>query len=148
MKKPERPLTVHGLHAKRAELRLFLKGLDRERHKTLRSLAQLDAVLDMFVRPNIFWSRYRPHPPIGSQTEFRNYVRDRLKRATRPVCIGEVARDWMRHYGIRGTKNSRASARDRVRGYFRLLEKHGLIAVVGMDDMAELYQIVSAHNDE
>jgi hypothetical protein len=142
MKRKDRPNTVYGLHAKRADLLTFLKRLDAERRSVLRSLAYVDAAIGLFVSPELDLARYDA-PDMGSQAEFRGFIADLLREAGKPVAINAVTAAWMAHYGIEATDLNRNRARCRVRAYFEKLAEHGIVERVGKQGPATVWELVN-----
>ena len=142
MKKIAKPHTVSGLHAKRDEVLAFLKRLDAERASVLRSLAHIDATLDLFVNSEPDLGRYAV-PDSGSMTEFRGFVADLLKGRDKPISIIGTADLWVKHRGLEPNRPNRNRARSRVDGYFRKLVEKGILERVGNEGQSALWELVN-----
>ena len=142
MKKIAQPNTVSGLHTKRYEVLAFLKRLDAERASVLRSLAHLDATLDLFVNSKPDLGRYAA-PDSGSRTEFRGFVADLLRGRDKPISIIGTADLWVRHLGLEPNRLNRNRARSRVDAYFRKLVERGVMERVGNEGQSALWELVN-----
>ncbi|HEY1224702.1 MAG TPA: hypothetical protein VGE54_05690 [Brevundimonas sp.] len=123
----ERPNTIAGLNAKRAELVKLRAELERETRKVVCDIDHIDACIRLFdpeadVRAvKRYATKHR-----AKKGQLKRFVLDRLKEATAPATSLRIAEAWIADRGLRTDDGTRVMIRKRIGACLISLRAAGL----------------------
>jgi hypothetical protein len=132
MTNTERPNTVAGLLAKRAELIAFRKGLERELHKVTCDIDHLDAAISLFdpeATPRAL-QRYATKHRAKKGT-CRRFVLAHLRDATEPATSRQITEAWIATRGLRADDATFVILRKRIGACLGALQADGRVEGAG-----------------
>ncbi len=139
----ERPNTVAGLVAKRAELAKFRKGLEAELRKVTCDLDHLDASIALFdvsLTPKAVQRYVTKHrAKKGSVTPF---VIQFLREAPGPVTSRDITEAWNAARGLRTDDATFVIIRKRIGACLAKLRNQGHVSSVVMDGVYKAWKLV------
>lgn len=140
----ERPNTVAGLQAKRAELAKLHKHLTMEARHTLADIDHLDAVIRLFDPEasieGISIERYEPkhRAPKG---HMRRFILGQFREATEPLTIRCLASGWVAEREFPGDHATLRMMRRRISMAIQDIRRDGLIEEAGTDGACKLWKL-------
>lgn len=140
----ERPNTVSGLNAKRAELVKLHKNLQAEAKKVLCDIDHIDACIRLFdpeadlerIRLNRYATKHRA--PKGHQKRF---VLGQFREATAPLTSRQITEAWIKDRGLEPDESTFVILRKRIGACLKTLHSEGLIEDAGQDGEYKLWQL-------
>ena len=140
----ERPNTISGLQAKRAELVTLRKNLVAEAKKVLCDIDHIDACIRLFdpnadlerVRLNRYATKHRA--PKGHQKRF---VLNTLREANGPVSTRVITEAWIKERGLEPDASTFIILRKRIGACIKTLNNQGLAEGVGHDGEYKLWSL-------
>lgn len=133
----DRPNTIHGLLAKREQLRTLLKNLRAEERKVVCDLDHLDASIRLFD-PDADAGRLIRYPTKhrAKKGEVVRLVVRLLKDADRPISTIEITHEQMKARKLKADDATTLLLRRRVGACLNKLKRDGYVRVV---DLPGLY---------
>ncbi len=130
----ERPNTISGLQAKRAELAKLHKHLLAEAKKVLCDIDHIDAVIRLFdpdadierIRLNRYATKHRA--PKGYMKRF---VLDQLREAPEPLTSRQITEAWIKDRGLEPDEPTFVILRKRVGACLKACVNQELIEAAG-----------------
>lgn len=140
----ERPNTVSGLQAKRAELAKLHKHLIADAKKVLCDIDHIDACIRLFdpdadierVRINRYATKHRA--PKGHQKRF---VLGMFREATEPLTSRQITEAWIVDRGLEPDESTFVILRKRIGACLINLSKDRMIEGAGSTGEYKLWQL-------
>lgn len=129
----DRPNTVSGLLAKRAELVAFRKGLETELHKVTCDIDHLDAAIRLFdpeTTPHAIKRYATKHR--AQKGHLRRFVLAYLRDATEPATSRQITEAWIEARGLNADDATFVILRKRVGACLTALQADGRVEGAGM----------------
>lgn len=130
----ERPNTVSGLQAKRAELVKLHKHLVAEAKKVICDIDHIDATIRLFD-PNADLERFRRNhyatkhrAPKG---QMKRFVLNQLREASEPLTSRQITEAWVADRGLSPDEATVTILRKRVGACLKTCENQGLAEGAG-----------------
>jgi len=124
----ERPNTIAGLEAKRAQLVKLRKALEADVRKVTCDLDHIDACIRLFdptadtaAAIKRYATKHR-----AKKGQMRRFVLDRLKEASGPITSREIAEAWIQGRGLKADDGTVVMIRKRVGACLTSLSVAGL----------------------
>lgn len=131
----ERPNTISGLQAKRAELIKLHTQLVEDAKKILCDIDHLDATIRLFDPDADLQRRVKSRYAIKHRAHFghsKRFVLDVLRRADAPMTSRQIADAWAKDRGLTADDATLNILRKRIGATLQTCKKQGLIEYVGM----------------
>lgn len=130
----ERPNTISGLQAKRAELVKLHKNLIAEAKKVLCDIDHIDACIRLFdpdadierIRLNRYATKHRA--PKGY---LKRFVLDQLREAREPLTSRQITEAWIKDRGLEPDEPTFVILRKRIGACLKTCENQGLAEGAG-----------------
>jgi hypothetical protein len=140
----DRPNTISGLQAKRAELVKLQKHLIAEAKKVLCDLDHLDACIRLFdpdadierVRLNRYATKHRA--PKG---HLKRFVLGQFREATEPLSSRQITEAWIKDRGLQPDEATFVILRKRIGACIQGVRNDGLIETAGGDGEYKLWRL-------
>lgn len=140
----ERPNTISGLQAKRAELAKLHKNLIAEAKKVLCDIDHLDACIRLFdpdadlerVRLNRYATKHRA--PKG---HLKRLVLSTLREAAAPLSSRTITEAWIEDRGLQPDEATFVILRKRVGACLQTAKGQGMIEDAGTDGEYKLWRL-------
>ncbi len=130
--RPERPNTVSGLVAKRAELLKLREQLEAELRAVTIDLDHLDACIRLFDPEQTPAARKRyAAKHRATRGQMRRFVLGQLRDATAPVTSRQIAEAWCTDRGLKADDSTLVLIRKRVGSCLIALRAAGHVQDVG-----------------
>lgn len=140
----ERPNTVSGLEAKRAELLKLRERLENEVRKITCDLDHLEACIALFDPANMpeavksYMNQHR-----AKKGTVKRFVLERLRAAGGPLTSEAITRAWCEDRGLRADDATYVILRKRVGSCLINQCAAGLVERMGMDGVFQRYALVA-----
>lgn len=140
----ERPNTVSGLQAKRAELAALHKRLVAEAKEVLQDIDNIDAVIRLFDpeagKDRIRIERYKPkhRAPKGY---LRRFILGQFREASEPLSVLHLAGAWITERELPDDPATVRMMRRRITTSIQHIRRDGLIEEAGMDGPGKLWKL-------
>lgn len=132
----ERPNTISGLQAKRAELIKLHDNLIADAKKVTCDIDHLDACIRLFDPDADFQQRMKNRYATKHRAHFghtRRFVLNALRIAPAPMTSVEITHDWIKDRGLEPDESTRVLLTKRVGACITSLKRKGLIEQAGMN---------------
>ena len=130
----ERPNTVAGLQAKRAELVKFRSGLESELKKVVCDIDHLDAAISLFD------ASQTPRAVLRYATKHRakkgtvqRFVLNALRTATGPLTSRQITEAWIADRGLNADEATFVILRKRIGACLTKFRVQGVIVSTGIE---------------
>lgn len=136
----ERPNTISGLQAKRAELIKLHNQLTEDAKKVLCDIDHLDATIRLFDPEADLQRRVKNRYAIKHRAHFghsKRFVLDLLRKADAPMTSRQIAEAWATDRGLMADEATLNILRKRVGATLQTCKKQELIEFVGMTTDAD-----------
>ena len=138
----ERPNTISGLVAKRAQLLRIRKGLETELRTVTCDLDHLEAAIRLFDPAQTPAARKRYAVQHRAQRgHVKRFVLDALREATEPVTSRELAERWIAARGLRADDATVVLIRKRIGAVLTSMKAAGLAEPVGIAGSYSLWRL-------
>ena len=140
----ERPLTIHGLQAKRCQLTRLHRQLEDEAAQLLKDIEHVDACLRLFdpeiQLKRICFTRKNNKPP-APRGQLRRFILDQLRAANRPMTSRDIIDAWGKEFGTPdGTVKHRYLIKQ-ISATIQGIKRSGVVEVVGREDGCNLLRL-------
>jgi hypothetical protein len=140
----ERPNTISGLQAKRAELVKLRKGLVKEAKKVLCDIDHIDACIRLFdpkadierVRLNRYATKHR-----AQKGQLKRFVLSTFRDATEPLTSRQITEAWIKDRGLRPDEDTFVILRKRIGACIVTAKNSNLVESVGQDGEYKLWTL-------
>ena len=141
----ERPLTIHGLQAKRCQLTRLHRQLEDEAAQLLKDIEHVDACLRLFdpeiQLKRVCFTRKHKNPP-APKGQLRRFILDQLRAADEPLTSRGLIDAWGKTHGTPdGTVKHRYLVK-RISATIQGAKRSGSVECVGRRDGCNLYRLV------
>lgn len=143
----ERPNTISGLQAKRAELLKLHDQLIADAKKIVCDIDHIDATIRIFDPDADTARRLKNRYAIKHRAHFgqtRRVVLDTLRTAAQPMTSVALTRVWIEHRGLQPDESTRVILTKRIGACLTSLKRQGVIEQAGMDGEYKTWRIKSA----
>ena len=145
----ERPLTIYGLQAKRAQLARLHSKLEDEAAQVLKDIAHVEACIRLFD-PEAQLKRFcvkrfnKPRQPKG---QLRRFILDQLRAADGPITSRQIIDAWGKEHGTPdGTVNRRYLVK-RISATIQGIKRSGVLESVGTQGGCKLWILTGSAQD-
>lgn len=131
----ERPNTIAGLQAKRAELIKLHSQLVADAKKVLCDIDHLDATIRLFDPEADLARRVGKRYAVKHRAAFghtKRFILDILRRAEGPMHSRQIAEAWAKDRGLNADEATMNILRKRIGACIKNCKDQGLIEFVGM----------------
>lgn len=132
--KPERPNTISGLQAKRAELIKLHAALVEDAKKVLCDIDHLDATIRLFDPEADLSRRLKNRYAIKHRAQFghtKRFLLDLLRRAPDPMTSKQLSKAWIEERGMKPDEATRVILTKRIGACINTLKAKGLVESAG-----------------
>lgn len=133
----ERPNTIAGLQAKRAELIKLHDQLIEDAKKVLCDIDHLDATIRLFDPEADLARRNRNRYAVKHRAHFghtKRFILEVMRKADKPLTSRQVTELWAEDRGLHADEATMNILRKRIGACLTSCKKQGLIEVAGMTD--------------
>jgi hypothetical protein len=132
----ERPNTISGLQAKRAELIKLHDQLVADAKKVMVDIDHLDATIRLFDPDADLSRRLKNRYAIKHRAHFghsRRFVLNLLRTASAPMTSKDITMEWIKDRGLQPDESTRVLLTKRIGACITGLKRDALIEYAGMD---------------
>lgn len=145
----ERPNTVSGLQAKRAELVKLRAVLEREHHKVTCDIDHLDAAIRLFD-PNadirkvkVYATKHR-----AKKGHMRRFCLEALRDASEPMTSQEITTAWTSERALKADEATYVILRKRVGACLIALRNQALVETVAFRDGFKTWRLKTERQNQ
>lgn len=138
----ERPNTISGLQAKRAELIKLHAQLVEDAKKVLCDIDHLDATIRLFDPEADLQRRVRNRYAVKHRAQFghsKRFVLDILRKAEAPLTSRQITTAWAADRGLKADEATLNILRKRVGAVINACRNQGLVEQAGMTNDGDPY---------
>lgn len=138
----ERPNTISGLQAKRAELIRLHAQLTEDAKKVLCDIDHLDATIRLFDPEADLARRARNRYAVKHRAAFghsKRFILDVMRRAPEPMTSRQIADAWAKDRRLNPDEATLNILRKRIGACLTNCRKQGLVEQCGMTDDGDPY---------
>ncbi|MDP3740158.1 MAG: hypothetical protein Q8R02_22425 [Hyphomonadaceae bacterium] len=140
----ERPNTISGLQAKRAELIKLHENLVADAKKVMVDIDHLDATIRLFDPDADLSRRMKNRYAIKHRAHFghsRRFVLNALRTSTAPMTSKAITYEWIKDRGLKPDEATRVILTKRIGACISGLRKDGHIEYAGMDGEYKTWRV-------
>ena len=141
----ERPLTNHGLQAKRCQLTRLHRQLEDEAAELLKDTEHVDAGLRLFdpeiQLKRICFIRKHKNPP-APRGQLRRFILDQHRAADRPITSRDLIDAWGKEFGTPDGQVKHRYLVKQISATIQGIKRSGVVEVVGKEDGCNLLRLI------